>query len=763
MMLDQRQRSKPISPLRNLIACGLCAVTVFSGQTAQAAEDPVEARKPAATRWVFPSDPNPVELFIPKRPATKADEIRRESLAWFMTGELLQRRNDFHGAYDAYKKAVKLNPKGVEIYRSLVPLAFSLNKTREAIQFATKAVELDPDDYLLARRLAIFMATQRKIPEALKLLETAVSSKKLEQYSAAHVTIQRDLAILYHAMGRKKEAADAYLVVFRARQAPKKYQLDEKTLERLEQSSVTSFERIGQVFLDDNRPQLAIQAFQAAQKDRKGKPGSLNYNLAKVYRQTKQPEKALKEIQKYLDAQLQTKGRAAYELLAEILKDLKKSDELIGRLEALAKKDRRNSELQYFLADQYVAVGRLKDAEELYVKTMGKSDDPAALLGLAAIYRKQGNGKKWLSALERGLRGAKDPDELEQNLQRVEEEVKQAVTNKPFTQSLIKEGRKKAADDKSKLTFEERLVLAKLAAESRDTEAAVQFYRLSLKARPAVASVLYGELGGYLLSAREYKQAAKVFQEAVDDATLRTSRPNFLFRLSQAYEMAGNTDAALKAIREAQEKLPGVSLLHYQEAWIYYHARKWDIAIKKFEQVIRDFPTNREIVKRCRFSLSNIYVQKGERRKGEAILEKVYEEDPDDISVNNDLGYLWAEAGKNLKQAEGMIRKAVKAEPNNAAYLDSLGWVLYMQKRYKEALPHLEKATKLPNGGDATIWDHLGDCYDKLGRKNDAVNAWKKSLNKARSDRFPDTKLIEKVKQKLGIATPEPVPAVKPH
>ena len=59
---------------------------------------------------------------------------------------------------------------------------------------------------------------------------------------------------------------------------------------------------------------------------------------------------------------------------------------------------------------------------------------------------------------------------------------------------------------------------------------------------------------------------------------------------------------------------------------------------------------------------------------------------PDDAGVNNDLGYLYADQGKNLEKAEAMIRKAVQEEPDNGAYLDSLGWVLFKRGKVKEAV-----------------------------------------------------------------------------
>lgn len=755
-------------------SCGLRHALMLLAAAAIATGGPLAAQKqtrprpggddakPKAKPLTLPGVDGPVRPLKPKTPDTAADRKRRDALAWYLTGQIRERRRDFRGAYDAYAKAVELDPKAVEAFRALVPLAFRLNRTSEAVGYATKAVELDPDDYQLARRLALFMASQRKIPEAVKLLELALGAKALDRKSAAFVAIHRDLGLLYQATGEKQKAADSYFVLFRARNAPKTFHLDEATQRRLDRDPISSYERMGQVFLDAERFDLAKKAFLAARKDVRGRPGNLNYNLATVHYKTKQYDKALAELQKYLDANASTKGRAAYQLLADILKAQHKSGELIGRLEAAAKKDPRNKSLQYYLAEQYVAADRLKDAETLYTKTMAGSKDLIALLGLATLYRKQKKTDKWIAAVEGVMKGAKDAGQLEQSLARLEDEFKAVGKDEDFVDALFVAGRKGASGKTPTLSFERSLILAQLASERKNTGAAKLFFRYALKRRADMAAVIYQQLASYLLLNDEYKDAADTLQEAVSNPALRRARPNFLFRLSQAQELAGRTDKALQAIREAQKLLPGVALLQYQEAWIYYHARQWDKAVPRFEQVIRNNPTNAEIVRRCKFSLSNIYVLQGHLRKGERILEEVYAAEPDNISVNNDLGYLWADQGKNLKQAEKMVRKAVKAEPDNPAYLDSLGWVLFKLGRYKEGLPHLKRAVKLPGGGDATIWDHLGDCYEKLGDHKQAVSCWKKGLEKAEKDRFQDQKLLKSLRTKLGAARP-PVPAKAPR
>jgi tetratricopeptide (TPR) repeat protein len=96
------------------------------------------------------------------------------------------------------------------------------------------------------------------------------------------------------------------------------------------------------------------------------------------------------------------------------------------------------------------------------------------------------------------------------------------------------------------------------------------------------------------------------------------------------------------------------------------------------------------------------------------------------------------ESEKLIKEALDLDKKAqekAKEEGKldeikpNAAYLDSLGWVLFKQKKYKEALDYLKKASlDEEEGGHLEIWDHLADCYMALGQKKEAIAAWEKAL-----------------------------------
>jgi tetratricopeptide (TPR) repeat protein len=116
---------------------------------------------------------------------------------------------------------------------------------------------------------------------------------------------------------------------------------------------------------------------------------------------------------------------------------------------------------------------------------------------------------------------------------------------------------------------------------------------------------------------------------------------------------------------------------------------------------------------------------------------------------------MWAEHGMKLDKAKQLIEKAVKAEPKNAAYLDSLGWVLFKLDKPQEALGYVLKAVELNQEPDATLFEHLGDIYAALRQPDKAREAWTKSLA---------VEPNEGVRKKLQNASPsaDTTPASKP-
>jgi tetratricopeptide (TPR) repeat protein len=152
------------------------------------------------------------------------------------------------------------------------------------------------------------------------------------------------------------------------------------------------------------------------------------------------------------------------------------------------------------------------------------------------------------------------------------------------------------------------------------------------------------------------------------------------------------------------------------------------------------------------YYVAHLYTRIGQESTTEQILAEVVEIDPAHAPASNDLGYNWADKGRNLDRAEALIRVAVEAEPDNQSFLDSLGWVLYKRGKFDESLRHLEAAIEPASFPDPVVLDHLGDTLYRLGRKDDAVKQWRRSserLAQTDSDRHDIRQLRLVLQQKL--------------
>ncbi len=169
---------------------------------------------------------------------------------------------------------------------------------------------------------------------------------------------------------------------------------------------------------------------------------------------------------------------------------------------------------------------------------------------------------------------------------------------------------------------------------------------------------------------------------------------------------------------------------------------------------------------RFRYILAGLHQQMGDQAAAESELLVILRKQPDHAPSNNDLGYLWADRGVNLERAERMIRSALAVAPDSPAYLDSLGWVLYKQRRFDEAAKALGRATELAPDLDFVLWDHLGDVYWRMRRTEQATDAWQRAAKLLQAGKRPEGADLERVRDKLHDARagepPDLAPAGEP-
>jgi tetratricopeptide (TPR) repeat protein len=220
---------------------------------------------------------------------------------------------------------------------------------------------------------------------------------------------------------------------------------------------------------------------------------------------------------------------------------------------------------------------------------------------------------------------------------------------------------------------------------------------------PQVAMLL-GSEGLALQQLRKYDEALAAYKEAV---TLAPDDPVRQVLLIQGYSAAGRHKEAIDTAEKARAKFPKEPSVVYQLGAALDRAGKHEDAEKTFRELIA--------------------------------------QDPLDAGALNYLGYMLVEHGSasGLAEAVTLIQRALKVDPDNPSYLDSLGWAYVQQGKLDLADPPLSTAAeKMP--ANSVIQEHLGDLRQKQNRRTDAIAAWQKALA-GDGDSIDRTKIQKKI------------------
>lgn len=247
---------------------------------------------------------------------------------------------------------------------------------------------------------------------------------------------------------------------------------------------------------------------------------------------------------------------------------------------------------------------------------------------------------------------------------------------------------------------------------------------------------------------RQGKQSQKALETA-DEGLKRFPNDRLLvtIRATTLAEMGRSAEAST----EMKKLLGGKSDrdVYLQLAQIYDKAKNYGEMAKALDTAEKLSSQQEEKVQ-VWFSRGAMLERQKKFDEAEKEFRRVIEAEPNNAGALNYLGYMFADRGVRLTEAHDLISKALKQDPGNGAYLDSLGWVLYKQGKLSEAAKMLEEATaKVPR--DPTIQDHLADVYFKMNRVKDAVAAWQKSVKEWESSPQAEREAMDitKVQKKL--------------
>ena len=209
------------------------------------------------------------------------------------------------------------------------------------------------------------------------------------------------------------------------------------------------------------------------------------------------------------------------------------------------------------------------------------------------------------------------------------------------------------------------------------------------------------------------------------------AKPDNHISLAEMFIRSKRFDRAVATMQAAREKFPERPEVTFFLARSLSLAKKHQLALDMFAAAQKEMKgRNEELAGEAFFfQYGAAAEQAGEFGKASELLKKCIELKPDEPEAYNYLGYMWADRGEHLEEAGTLIKKALEIAPENAAYLDSLGWWYFKSGKFEEAKKELTRAIDLMGAEeDATVYDHLADTLDKLGKRDEALKLWKKAL-----------------------------------
>jgi tetratricopeptide (TPR) repeat protein len=215
------------------------------------------------------------------------------------------------------------------------------------------------------------------------------------------------------------------------------------------------------------------------------------------------------------------------------------------------------------------------------------------------------------------------------------------------------------------------------------------------------------------------------------------SDPFINARYVESLVRAGNA-AKAREIAVTQSRLSTRHAVAVSEAYVSAGDQPAAVAILK--GLIEGRPDELDL----QFQLGSIYERGNDRKAAEAVFLKVLEKNPQHAPSLNYLGYMWAESNVNLDRAQEMLTRAVSQDPDNGAYVDSLGWVYYRLGKLDLAEKYLTDAARLMPR-DATVHEHLGDVLVKRGDTQRALQSYRTAINLD-----PESKEVEKLRSKIA-------------
>ena len=637
-----------------------------------------------------------------KAAAQEQNSAKRRAQAYyhFSLARNFEESGNFLNAVDEYKKAIQQDPQSSNLYIELANAYLRNRQVINAIREAESAIRVDPES-LEAHRLlgSIYYGIVRnedspRTPASSEYLKRAIQEyQKICSLDSSDTNSLVVLSLLYRYDGQGDKAVETA-----------KRLLDKAP------SSEAGLANLAQIYSEQGNTQEAINVFKKALGVNPNSPRILE-QMAIAYEQVKDYPNAIQTYRKAMA--LDEDGLELRKGLAQALLDNKQDEE----------------------------------AEKEFLKILeADPDEGVAYFRLAQIYKGRRDFDKALTHYNKASSILVGSLEISFNIALLYEELGKYEKAEERFQQLLKltekPGNYSASEKQNRGAF---LTHAGYVSQQLEKYPQAIAYFTELKTMNAENAA---RADSYIIDTyRASKQLDKAL--AASEDAVKAHPEDKDLKLLHA-DLLSESGKGAEAIERLQKMLEGSE----DDAKIYSAMIQVYQRDKKFRDAEKTLLTAEKFFKNkegYHFMLGSMYERQKEYDKAEKTFKKVIELNPKHAAALNYLGYMLADRGVRLEESLNLIQKAVDLDPNNGAYLDSLGWAYFKLNRMNEAETYLKKALDRVRK-DPTIHEHLGDVYYQKGQYTDARAAWELSLANGQDEEESRKvqKKIEDLKVKLA-------------
>ncbi|HEX4923027.1 MAG TPA: tetratricopeptide repeat protein [Bdellovibrionales bacterium] len=449
--------------------------------------------------------------------------------------------------------------------------------------------------------------------------------------------------------------------------------------------------------------------------------------LGGLYASLKMYEKAQKEYETLIKTD--PKNRDAYLHLGALYAEQQKYAQSIEMFKKLtADKEAENPHLPYYyIARVYQEQKDLKRSEENYKKTLEiRPDFEDGVMSLARLYE-ESNKKNQMTSLLETFQDKHGPSE------RVADTLGRVYLEDERFDRAIRQFEIIEASDSTNLNVKVKIAL--ILIEQKDYLKATAKLKQILAQAPDSDKIRF-YLGAIYEEIKDYDSAIEQFAKIPPTSSFYTES---VVHAAYLHKVAGRMSDAVKMVETAIEANPDVEQFYSLYASFLHEDKAYTKAVTMLEKATLKFPKSEQL----HFFLGSMYDKIARRKDTIRSMKTVLELNAEHAQALNYLAYTYAEMGESLNEAEELARRAVDLKPDDAYIQDTLGWVLFKQGRYSEAIKTLELAYKIKSD-EAIIAEHLGDAYYRFQLPAKAKLMYQKAVENEK-----DEETIRKIRSKI--------------